>query len=213
VENDTENDEIANLCFMGHMGHTKKNTSEITYSDSDSGFKPSYKELQEDIEEMHCEALNSINKIISQKKNILKLENELAHLKSTFENLKQEHASLVNEKLINPCLDSPKKSSPKYDPNWMNFASCETSLSLYKEIEILTHKLEYVSKEEMKFVMKSKENRKPFKRPYKKYAFVNKNDNDKPYTQNDRCHYCGRLRHNTPHCHIRKVEVLKGVMM
>jgi len=50
----------------------------------------------------------------------------------------------------------------------MNFASCETCPSLYKEIETLTCKLEHVCNVDMKIVMKSKEKIEPFKRPYKK---------------------------------------------
>lgn len=96
----------------------------------------------------------------------------------------------------------------------MNFASCETCCSsLHREIESLTLRLEQVSKGEMKFTVKSKDKINSFKRPYKKHSFVNENEDGKPHTHNVRCHYCGRLGHTTPYCHIMRVEVSKGVMM
>lgn len=163
---------------------------------------------------MHGEALNAFEKIIAQKKNILKLEKELSHLKIDFECLKEKHAYLVNEKILIPCLESPKQNSPNYDSNWMNFSRCETCPTLHMEIEFLTLKLEQVSKGEIKINMKSKDKRDYFKIPYKKkYSFVNKNEDGKPHTHNVSSHYCGRLGHTTPHYHIMRLEVPKVVMM
>jgi len=51
MTSNSENDEVANLCLMGNTKKKKKN--EITYSDPDFEFKPSYEELQQEIEEMH----------------------------------------------------------------------------------------------------------------------------------------------------------------
>lgn len=105
----------------------------------------------------------------------------------------------------------PSIDPPKYDSNWMNFVSCETCHNLHEEIKSLTRKLEQVAKTLMIFSMKSKDKRIPFIRPYKKkYSYVNIYDNRKSHEHKIRCHYCGRLGHTTPHCHIRKVEVHNG---
>jgi len=83
---DTENKEEEDICFMGQM---KKSKNEVIFSDSDSDsyseFKPTYKELQNSIEEMHVESLNSFEKLMAQKKTILKLEAEISKLKEAFE--------------------------------------------------------------------------------------------------------------------------------
>jgi len=84
---------------------------------------------------MHAESLNDFEKLISQKKTILKLESEIGKLKEAFEILRDEHASLVSEKIVNPTIETPKKNSPKYDSSWMDFASCETCPRLHEEIK------------------------------------------------------------------------------
>jgi len=61
--------------------------------------------------------------------------------------------------------------------------------------------------------MKSIDKRNSFKRPYKKYSFVNKNEDGKSHIHNVTCHCCGKLGHTTPHCHIRRVNVPKGLMI
>jgi len=70
------------------MGQMKKAKNEVIFSDSDfdsySDFKPTYKDLQDSIEEMHVESLNAFEKLISQKKTILKLEFEISKLKESF---------------------------------------------------------------------------------------------------------------------------------
>jgi len=69
---DTENKEEDDICFMGQM---KKAKNKVIFSDSDSDsyfeFKPTYKDLQDSIEEMHAESLNAFENLISQKKTIL----------------------------------------------------------------------------------------------------------------------------------------------
>jgi len=85
---DTKNKED-DLCFMGHM---KKAKNEVTFSDSD--FKPTFKDLQDSIEVMHAESLNAFEKLIAQKKTIIKLESEISKLKEAFESLRDEHTSL-----------------------------------------------------------------------------------------------------------------------
>jgi len=78
--------------------------------------------------------------------------------------LKDEHASLVNEKIVNPTIEPHKENPPIYDSNWMDFASCETYPSLYEKIKSLTKKLEKkVSKGSMVFAMNSKDERTPLK--------------------------------------------------
>jgi len=211
---DAENKEEDDLCFMGQ---TKKAKNEVIFSDSDSDsysdFKPTYKDLQDSIEEMHAESLNAFDKLIAQKKTILKLEAKISKLKEAFESLSDEHALLVNEKIVSPTTESPKTKSPKYE-NWMDFASCEICPSVHEEINSLNKKLERVSKGTMTFSMNSKDERTPFKRPYTKYSYVRKNKfHIKNYVPAIRCHYCGISGHTTPHCHIRRVEVPKGVMM
>jgi len=199
------------------MGQIKKAKNEVIFSDSDSDsysdFKPTYKDLQDFIEEMHAESLNAFDKLISQKKTILKLEAEISKLKEAFESLRDEHALLVNEKIVSPTIKSPKTKSPKYD-NWIDFASCEIFPSLHEEINSLNKKLDRVSKGTMTFAMNSKDERLSFKRPYTKYSYVRKNKyHSKNYVRTIRCHYCGISGPTTTHCHIRKVEVPKGVMM
>jgi len=117
---------------------------------------------------MHAESLNDFEKLISQKKTILKLESE------TFESLRDEHASLVSEKFVNPSNESPKKNSPKYDSSWTDFASCETCPSLHEEIKSLNKKLEQEYKGSMTYSMSSKDDRASFKRPYTKYLVCEK---------------------------------------
>ena len=162
---------------------------------------------------MHAESLNAFDKLIAQKKTILKLESEISKLKDAFESLRDEHVLLVNEKIVSPTIESPKTKSPKYD-NWMDFASCEICPSLHEEINSLNKKLESVSKGTMTFSMTSKDERAHFKRPYTKYSYVRKNSNhSKTHALTIRCHYFGISGHTTPHYHIRRVEVPKGVMM
>jgi len=199
------------------MGQLKKAKNEVIFSDSDSDsysdFKPTYKDLQDSIEEIHAESLNAFEKLIAQKKTILKLEYKISKLKIAFESLRDEHALLVNEKIVSLTIESPKTESPKYD-NWMNFASCKTCPSLHEEINSLNKKLKRVSKGTMTFAMNSKDERVPFKRPYTKYSYVRRyNNRNKTHVPTIRCHYCGISGHTIPHCHIKKVEVPKGVMM
>ena len=205
---DAENKDDDDLCFMVQ---TKKAKNEVIFpdsnSDSYSDCKPTYKDLQDSIEEMHAESLNAFDKLIAQKKTILKLEAEIK-LKEAFESLRDGHALLVNEKIVSPTIESPK-----YD-NWMDFASCEIFPSLHEEINSLNMKLDRVSKGTMTFAMNLKDERIPFKQPYTKYSYVRKNKyHSKNYVPTIRFHYCGISGHTTPHCHIRKVEVPKGVMM
>jgi len=77
--------------------------------------KHTYKDLQDYIEEMHAESLNAFEKLIAQKKTILKLKSEIYKLKEAFESLRDEHALLVNEKIVSATIESPKTKSPKYD--------------------------------------------------------------------------------------------------
>ena len=104
---DTENKDEDDRCFMGQ---TKKAKNEVIFSDSDSysDFKPTYKDLQDSIAEMHAGSLNAFEKLIAQKKTILKLEFEISNLKETFESLRDKHALLVNEKIVSPTIESPK---------------------------------------------------------------------------------------------------------
>ena len=114
---------------MGHKHH------EVICSDSKSESNPSYEELQQALVDMHGDAMKAFEKLIAQKKIILKLEPELSQLKNDFKCLKNEHASIVNEKIVIPLIESPKENSFKYDSNWMDLASCETCPSLHEEIK------------------------------------------------------------------------------
>jgi len=197
------------------MDQMKKSKKEVIFLDSDSDsysdFKPTYKGLQDSIEEMHVESLNVFEKLISQKKSILKLESEISKLKEAFERLRDENASLVNEKIVSPTIESPKQDPPKYDSRWMDFCSCEIFPSLHEEIESLNKKLEQVSKGTMTFAMNSKDEIAPFRRPYKKYSYVKKVLN-KSHTRTIWCNYCGINGHITPHWHFIRFEVPKGIM-
>jgi len=210
---DNENKDEDDRCFMGQM---KKAKNEVIFSDSDSDsysdFKPAYKDLQDSIKEMHAESLNSFEKLIAQKKTILKLESEISKLKEAFESLRDEHASLVNDKIVSLSIESPKQDLPKYDTKWMDFSICEIFPSLHEEIKSLNKKLEQVYKGTMTCVMNSKDERDSFKRPYTKYSYVKKSQR-KAHIPTIRCHYCGISGHTTPHCHIRRFEVPKGIMM
>jgi len=96
----------------------------------------------------------------------------------------------------------------------MDFASCEIFPSLHEGINSLNKKLDRVFKRTMTFSIDSKDERIPFKRPDTKYSYVRKNKfHRKNYVPKIRCHYCGISGHTSPHCHIRRVEVPKGVMM
>jgi len=63
---DNENKDEDDWCFIGQM---KKAKNEVIFSDSDSDsysdFKPTYKDLQDSIEEMHIESLNAFEKLIA----------------------------------------------------------------------------------------------------------------------------------------------------
>ncbi|AES75720.1 hypothetical protein MTR_6g055580 [Medicago truncatula] len=141
---DTENKDEDDRCFMGQM---KKAKNKVIFNDFDSysNFKPNYKDLQDSIKEMHAESLNAFEKLMAQKKTILKLETKISKLKEAFESLRDEHALLVNEKIVSPTIESPKTKLPKYH-NWMDFASCEICPSLHDEINFLHKKLPRVSK-------------------------------------------------------------------
>ena len=142
----------------------------------------------------------------------MKLESKISKLKEAFESLRDEHALLVNEKILSPTIESSKENSLKYD-NWMDYTSCEICPSLHEEIKSLNKKLEQVSKGSMTFAMNSKDERTHFQRPYSKYSYVRKHKNHrKSHAPTIRCHYCGRSGHTTPHCHNWRVEALKGVM-
>jgi predicted nuclease with TOPRIM domain len=84
-------------------GSSEKKKTGVSYSNSESKFNPSYEQLQQALQEMHVEALNAFQKLITQKKTILKLESELSQLKNDFECLKEEHTSHVHEKLKISC--------------------------------------------------------------------------------------------------------------
>ena len=83
TKSDSENDEIAQLCFMGQR---KKS---IKVSDRKSKFNPSYDELQNILVEMHGDAMNAFKTIGTQKRTILKLEAEIAKIRKDFENFKK----------------------------------------------------------------------------------------------------------------------------
>ena len=107
TKNDFENDEIAQLCFMGQ----RKNSIEV--SDRNSKFKPSYDELHNVLVEMHGDAMNAFKTIGTQKRTILKLEAEIAIIKKDFENFKNEHESLMKELFVTPLKESPTIDVPK----------------------------------------------------------------------------------------------------
>jgi len=114
---DLDKNEIADLCLMGHKHH------EAIHFDSESESNPFYEELEQALVDMHDDAMKAFEKLIAKKKIILKLEVERSQHKKYFECLKDEHASLVNKKIVIPCIEPPKANSPKYDWNWMNFVS------------------------------------------------------------------------------------------
>lgn len=141
--------------------------SEVIHSDFEFESNPCYEELRQALVDMHGDAIKAFEKLISLKKIIPKLKVELSQHKNDFECLKDEYASLVDEKIAIPCIEPPKENSPKYDSNWIDLASCETCHSLHEEIKSLTRKLEQASKAPIVFAMNSKNEKAMFKRPYK----------------------------------------------
>lgn len=106
------------------MSQEKKN---LELSDSNSYFRPSYKELSNDFQEMHVEALNTFKRISSLNKKILKLDEEKLNLKNDLESMNAEHTSLVNFQFhIDNTLEE----------NIDHVVECDTCPSLKLEIKI-----------------------------------------------------------------------------
>jgi len=93
------------------MGHMKKKKNKVIYPDSESESNASYEELQQALVDMLGDAMKSFEKLIPQKKVILKLKSSLHNL-NDFKCLKDDHASLVNEKIVIPCIEPPKANPP-----------------------------------------------------------------------------------------------------
>jgi len=144
TKSDSENDEIAQLCFMGQ----RKKSIEV--SDRNSKPKPSYDELQNFLVEMHGNTMNAYKTIGNQKRTILKLEAEIATIMKYFENFKNEHASLKKELFETPLKESPTIDVPKpsKDEDINVFLACPR---LQLEIVSLRSKMEQVSNASINF--------------------------------------------------------------
>jgi len=203
-KNDSENDEIAQLCFMGQ----RKKSIEV--SDRNSKFNPSYDELHNILVEMHEDAMNAFKTIGTQKKIILKLEAEIEKIRKDFENFKNEHASLKKELFATPPKESPTIDVPK-SLNLEDINTCLAYPRLLLEIVSLKSKIEQVSSASMNLANRFT---KPssFKKSPKK-MLKNKNRKNKTHEHKIRCSYCREIRHTTPHCHVMKTLVPKGIMM
>jgi len=129
TKRDSENDEIAQLCFMGQ----RKKSIEV----SDKKFKlnPSYDEFQNVLVQMHEDAMNAFKTIGTQKRTILKLEAEIIHIRKDFENFKNEHASLKKEIFATQSRDSPTINDPK--PSHEDINACLACPRLQIEIVYL----------------------------------------------------------------------------
>lgn len=73
-------------------------------------------------------------KIGTQKRVILTLQAKILKVKNDFETLKSEHASLVNEHIASPSIETPKVDLPKV-PTCMDLGICESCLKLHEEID------------------------------------------------------------------------------
>ena len=143
-KNDSENDEIAQLCFMGQ----RKKSIEV--SDRNSKFNPSYDELHNILVEMHEDAMNAFKTIGTQKKIILKLEAEIEKIRKDFENFKNEHASLKKEQFVTPPKELPTIDVPMPSKD-KDINICGACPKLQSEIVTLKSKIEQVSSASMTF--------------------------------------------------------------
>lgn len=80
------------------MAHNNYKNLEVY--DSDSEFKPSYKQFPKAFRKMHEDTLDTFKKVYLQRKHISKLEKEVCDLNNTLDSLKEEHASLIKERFI-----------------------------------------------------------------------------------------------------------------
>lgn len=69
-----------------------------------------------------------------QKRVILTLQAKILKVKNDFETLKSEHASLVNEHIASPPIETPKVDLPKV-PTCIDLGIWESCLKLHEEIE------------------------------------------------------------------------------
>jgi len=89
--------------------------------------------------------------------------------------------------------------------------TCGACPRLQLEITTLKSKIEQVSSASMNLANRFS---KPssFKNSSKR-RFKNKNLKGKIHEHQVRCNYCREIGHTTPHCHVMKILVPKGVMM
>jgi len=189
------------------MGQRNKS---IEVSDQNSKLKPCYNELQNVLDEMHGDRMNAFKTIRDQKRTILKLEVEIATIKRDFEIFKKEHASLKKELLVTPLKESPTIDVP--NPSKAEDVNiCLACPRLQLEIVSLKSKIEQVSNTSINFANRFT---KPlgFKTAYKR-KFKKRNRNFKIHEHKIRCNYWREIGHTTPHCHVMKTLVPKGIMM
>jgi len=204
TKSDSENDEISQLCFMGQ----RKKSIEV--SNPRSKINPSYDELQNVLVEMHGDAMNAFKTIGTQKTTVLKLEAEIAKIKKDFENFKNEHASLKKEQFVTPPKESPTIDVPMPSKD-KDINICGACPKLQSEIVTLKSKIEQVSSASINFAnqfTKTSSFKNAPKRNFKK-----KNRKSKIHEHKLRCNYCREIGHTTPHCHVMKILVPKGIMM
>jgi Txe/YoeB family toxin of Txe-Axe toxin-antitoxin module len=166
--NDSDNEEIANLCLMAHIRKHKQ------HEVSDSDNQPSYDELQNAFNEMYGEALDTFRKLSRQKKMNAKLEEEIAKLKndnmkitSAFESLKEEHALILNE------LNKSSKETMSINQD----KECETCPTLQIQIKSLKLQLEEASNIPMEFAILPSKIRLDSKKSNKKKKFYKRRNN------------------------------------
>ena len=203
TKSDSENDEIAQLCFMGQ----RKKSIEV--SDHSSKFNPSYDALQNVLVEMHGDAMNAFKTIGTQKRTILKLEARIEKIRKKFENFKNEHASLKKELFATPPKESPTIDVPKSSKT-EDINTCLACPRLQLEIVSLKSKIEQVLSASMNFANRFTKTSNFKKSPRR--MLKNKNKKSKTHEHKIRYNYCREIGHTTPHCHVMKTLVPKGIV-
>jgi hypothetical protein len=159
---------------------------------------------------MHGDAMNAFKTIRTQKRTILKLEAEIEKIRNDFENFKKEHASLKKKLFATPPKESPTIDVPKSSKT-NDINTCLACPRLQLKIVSLKSKIEQVSSASMNFANRFTKSSNFKESP--KRMFKNKNPKSKTNEHKIRCNYCREIRHTTPHCHVMKTLVPKGIMI
>ena len=123
---------------------------------------------------------------------------------------KNEHASLKKELFVTPPKESPTIDVPNLSKAEV-INTCGACPRLQLEIVSLRSKIEQVSSASISFANRFTQTLS-FKKSSKR-KFKNENRKCKIHEHKVRCDYCREIGHTTPHCHVMKILVPKGIMM